>query len=116
MTGPVAGTERIASLDTFERASRGWTKKTDRRSIHRALEEQQAENIVFTTPYVLAEPGETEWLAYFARALPAGLSERREAAYEKHVKRRGSLLASFASDPAVSSSTLPALVLRRARA
>lgn len=44
------------------------------------------EHIVFTTPYVLVEPGEREWLAYFDRTLPEGPPEKRIAAYEKHMK------------------------------
>ena len=44
------------------------------------------EHIVFTTPYVLVEPGEREWLAYFNRTLPEGAPEKRVAAYEKHMK------------------------------
>jgi hypothetical protein len=44
------------------------------------------EHIVFTTPYVLVEPGEREWLAYFDRTLPEGPADKRIAAYEKHMK------------------------------
>ena len=44
------------------------------------------EHIVFTTPYVLIEPSEREWLAYFERTLPEGPPEKRIAAYEKHMK------------------------------
>jgi len=43
------------------------------------------EHIVFTTPYVLVEPGEREWLVYFDRTLPEEPPERRIAAYEKHM-------------------------------
>ena len=44
------------------------------------------EHIVFTTPYVLIEPGEREWLAYFDRTLPHETPEKRIAAYERHMK------------------------------
>jgi hypothetical protein len=44
------------------------------------------EHVVFTTPYVLIEPGEREWLAYFDRTLPDGTPEKRVDAYERHMK------------------------------
>jgi hypothetical protein len=44
------------------------------------------EHVVFTTPYVLVEPGEPEWLAYFDRALPDATPETRLAAYGRHMK------------------------------
>ena len=44
------------------------------------------EHVVFTTPYVLVEPGEREWLAYFDRTLPHQSPEKRIAAYERHMK------------------------------
>ena len=44
------------------------------------------EHVVFTTPYVLVEPGEREWLAYFDRTLPHQSPEKRAAAYERHMK------------------------------
>lgn len=44
------------------------------------------EHVVFTTPYLLIEPGEREWLAYFQRTLPDALNEDRIAAYERHMK------------------------------
>ena len=44
------------------------------------------EHVVFTTPYVLVEPGEREWLAYFERALPHQSPEKRIVAYERHMK------------------------------
>lgn len=47
---------------------------------------QVEEHIVLTTPYVLVEPGEREWLAYFDRTLPEGPPEKRIAAYERHMK------------------------------
>jgi hypothetical protein len=43
-------------------------------------------HVVFTTPYVLIQPGEREWLAYFDRVLPDGPIEKRLAAYERHMK------------------------------
>jgi hypothetical protein len=44
------------------------------------------EHVVFTTPYVLIEPAEHEWLAYFDRTLPHETPEKRIAAYERHMK------------------------------
>jgi hypothetical protein len=44
------------------------------------------EHVVFTTPYLLIEPGEREWLAYFQRTLPNAATEDRIAAYEHHMK------------------------------
>lgn len=44
------------------------------------------EHVVFTTPYVLIEPSEREWLAYFDRTLPPEASGKRFAAYERHMK------------------------------
>ncbi|MBD3337454.1 MAG: hypothetical protein GF355_18220 [Candidatus Eisenbacteria bacterium] len=44
------------------------------------------EHVVFTTPYVLIDPGEREWLAYFNRTLPEAPREDRVAAYERHMK------------------------------
>ncbi len=43
-------------------------------------------HVVFTTPYVLVEPGERAWLAYFDRTLPEGPADKRNAAYETHMK------------------------------
>ncbi len=43
-------------------------------------------HIVFTTPYLLIEPAESEWLAYMDRVLPAEPSPKRLAAYERHMK------------------------------
>ncbi len=45
-----------------------------------------SEHVVFTTPYVLLEPGEREWEAYLRRTLPAGDPSRRIARYEQHMK------------------------------
>jgi len=44
------------------------------------------EQVVFTTPYVLVEPGEPDWIAYFDRTLPLATPEERLSAYERHVK------------------------------
>ena len=44
------------------------------------------EYVVFTTPYLLVEPGEFQWLAYFHRTLPDAPTEDRIAAYERHMK------------------------------
>ncbi len=44
------------------------------------------EHVVFTTPYLLIEPGESEWQAYFRRTLPDAPTENRIAAYEHHMK------------------------------
>ncbi len=44
------------------------------------------EHIVFTTPYVLVEPGQRQWQAYFDRTLPEGPLEERVAAYARHMK------------------------------
>ncbi|MBK1734864.1 hypothetical protein CKO15_06080 [Halorhodospira abdelmalekii] len=46
----------------------------------------EAEHIVLTTPYVLIEPAEHEWQAYFDRTLPQETPEKRIAAYEHHMK------------------------------
>jgi len=43
-------------------------------------------HVVFTTPYVLIDPGERGWLAYFDRTLPHETPEKRIAAYERHMK------------------------------
>ncbi len=44
------------------------------------------EHVVFTTPYLLIEPDELEWQAYFRRTLPDAPIENRIAAYEHHMK------------------------------
>jgi hypothetical protein len=44
------------------------------------------EHVVFTTPYLLIEPGERHWLAYFNRTLPQISREEHIAAYERHMK------------------------------
>lgn len=44
------------------------------------------EHVVFTTPYLLIDPGEREWLAYFQRTLPDTTDDDRIAAYEHHMK------------------------------
>jgi len=43
-------------------------------------------HVVFTTPYLLVKPSETDWLAYFDRSLPAASSPKRNSAYEQHMK------------------------------
>ena len=45
-----------------------------------------AEQVVFGTPYLLVEPGEYDWQAYFRRTLPDAPTEDRIAAYEQHMK------------------------------
>ena len=47
---------------------------------------ERHEHVVFTTPYVLLEPGERAWLAYVDRTLPHPSPEKRTAAYERHMK------------------------------
>ena len=44
------------------------------------------EHVVFTTPYLLLEPGLGEWQAYFRRTLPDGPKQARLDAYERHMK------------------------------
>lgn len=44
------------------------------------------EHVVFTTPYVLIESAEREWLAYFERTVAAATSDARIADYERHMK------------------------------
>lgn len=44
------------------------------------------EHVVFTTPYLLIEPSEHEWQAYFRRTLPDAPSVERIAKYEHHMK------------------------------
>lgn len=44
------------------------------------------EHVVFTTPYLLIDPGEREWLAYCQRILPDDAATDRIAAYEHHMK------------------------------
>lgn len=45
-----------------------------------------SEHVVFTTPYLLLWPGESEWQAYFRRALPDASLLDRGAHYEHHIK------------------------------
>ena len=45
-----------------------------------------AEQVVFGTPYLLVEPGEYDWQAYFRRTLPDAPIDDRIAAYEHHMK------------------------------
>jgi hypothetical protein len=42
-----------------------------------------AEHVVFTTPYILLQPGPHDWLAYFSRAFP---QPARVDDYERHMK------------------------------
>lgn len=44
------------------------------------------EHVVFITPYLLIDPDEHEWQAYFHRTLPDTVIEERIAAYEHHMK------------------------------
>ena len=44
------------------------------------------EHVVFTTPYLLIQPSEREWLSYFQRTLPDAPLDARIAAYERHMK------------------------------
>ena len=44
------------------------------------------EHVVFTTPYVLIDPSEAEWLAYFDRNLPNGSKPARLKAHRKLMK------------------------------
>jgi hypothetical protein len=44
------------------------------------------EHVVFTTPYLLVAPGESEWQAYFRRTLPDAPLPDRVAQYEHHMK------------------------------
>lgn len=45
------------------------------------------EHVVFTTPYILLNTDEREWLAYFDRNLPKGPANKRITAYERLMKR-----------------------------
>ncbi len=45
-----------------------------------------AEHVVFTTPYILLQPGLAEWTAYFSRMLPQGAPQARIDAYQRHMK------------------------------
>ncbi|MCP4042752.1 MAG: hypothetical protein GY731_12485, partial [Gammaproteobacteria bacterium] len=44
------------------------------------------EHVVFTTPYLLINPGMSEWQAYFRRTLPDAPPQDRIATYERHMK------------------------------
>jgi hypothetical protein len=44
------------------------------------------EHVVITTPYLLIDPNEREWLSYFCRTLPEAAGEDRITAYERHMK------------------------------
>jgi hypothetical protein len=41
---------------------------------------------VFTTPYILLQPGLAQWTAYFSRSLPQAAAPARIDAYERHMK------------------------------
>jgi hypothetical protein len=43
-------------------------------------------HVVLTTPYLLIDPGEREWLSYFRRTLPDAPTREPSAAYEHHMK------------------------------
>ncbi len=45
-----------------------------------------SEHVVFTTPYVLLEPGLPEWQAYLRRTLPDAPKQARIEANERHMK------------------------------
>ena len=45
-----------------------------------------SEHVVFTTPYIVLEPGLREWQAYFRRTLPEARPQARLDAYERHMK------------------------------
>jgi len=45
-----------------------------------------SEHVVFTTPYIVLEPGLREWQAYFRRTLPDAPQQARLDAYERHMK------------------------------
>lgn len=45
-----------------------------------------SEHVVFTTPYILVETPQSEWLAYLRRVLPVAPPQARIAAYARHLK------------------------------
>ena len=45
-----------------------------------------SEHVVFTTPYILLQPGIRDWQAYFRRTLPDAPKQARLDAYELHMK------------------------------
>jgi len=45
-----------------------------------------SEHVVFTTPYVVLQPGMRDWQAYFRRTLPDAPMQSRLDAYESHMK------------------------------
>lgn len=45
-----------------------------------------AEHVVFTTPYILLQPGLPEWMACWSRVLPQASPQARIDAYERHMK------------------------------
>ncbi len=44
------------------------------------------EHVVFTTPYILLQPGLPEWKAYWCRVLPQASPQARIEAYARHMK------------------------------
>ena len=45
-----------------------------------------SEHVVFTTPYIVLQPGLCDWQAYFRRTLPEAPQQARLDAYERHMK------------------------------
>jgi hypothetical protein len=45
-----------------------------------------AEHVVFTTPYIVLQPGLCDWQAYFRRTLPEAPQQVQLDAYERHMK------------------------------
>jgi hypothetical protein len=45
-----------------------------------------SEHVVFTTPYILLQPGLRDWNGYFDRTLPQASEQVRLDAYERHMK------------------------------
>jgi hypothetical protein len=45
-----------------------------------------AEHVVFTTPYMVLQPGLRDWQAYFRRTLPEAPQQARLDAYARHMK------------------------------
>ena len=45
-----------------------------------------SEHVVFTTPYLLLQPGEHEWQCYIRRTLPDAPPEERISSYGRHMK------------------------------
>ena len=45
-----------------------------------------SEHVVFTTPYILLQPGLRDWQAYFCRTLPEAPQQARFDAHARHMK------------------------------